>query len=172
MLTKIVSSTWLNQHWDDPDLIILDASLNNNKSNLTTDYPNIQIKNARFFDLKGIFSDQYAIISNNMLSPNEFTKNCRQLGINKQSKLVVYDNLGIYSSPRVWWMFKTMGHSHIAVLDGGLPAWIKQGYPTEERKRRTLIEGNFEANYQVQMVIDAPTILDNINQGHAGYPCK
>jgi thiosulfate/3-mercaptopyruvate sulfurtransferase len=40
---------------------------------------------------------------------------------------VVYDRIGTYASPRAWWMFKAMGHGQIAVLDGGLPAWIEGG---------------------------------------------
>jgi thiosulfate/3-mercaptopyruvate sulfurtransferase len=49
----------------------------------------------------------------------------KKLGINKDSKIVVYDSLGIYTSPRAWWLFTIMGHDNVWVLDGGLPGQKK-----------------------------------------------
>jgi len=74
-----------------------------------------------FCNLKNIFSDQESDLPAMMPTPESFQQSARELGINQNSKIVVYDNLGIYSSPRIWWMFRAMGHKNVAVVDGGLP---------------------------------------------------
>ena len=53
--------------------------------------------------------------------------------------------MGIYSRPRVWWMFRTMGHDNIAVLDGGFPGWVKQGFEVEPIQTHPIKEGNFKS---------------------------
>lgn len=56
-----------------------------------------------------------------------------KLGIEASDTLIVYDRLGLFSAPRLWWLLKTMGHKDVAVLDGGLPAWIEAGHPLQPR---------------------------------------
>jgi len=164
-----VSIEWLSQHIDTPNLIILDASLKKNQAALNSGYSNIQIKGARFFDLKNTFSDQNSVFPNKMLSADSFTLECHNLGINKDSKIIVYDNLGIYSSPRVWWMFRLMGHKNIAVLDGGLPAWVSAKYPTEpiSKPSKAFKIGNFNANYQASWMVNKTQVKTNIEQPKA-----
>ena len=162
MTEPIVSSEWIIKNFDDLDLIILDASQKDNKEGLKTDFENIQIIGARYFDIKNTFSDRNRKYPNMLSSPKQFEINCRKLGINKSSKIVVYDNLGIYSSPRVWWMFKTMGHDNIAVLNGGLPDWINQGDKTEQTKNSEFEPGNFESQFQVEKVKDFDFIKENL----------
>lgn len=48
-----------------------------------------------------------------------------------------YDTHGIFSSPRVWWTFKVFGHKRISVLNGGLPAWKREGGPLESSPPKT-----------------------------------
>jgi thiosulfate/3-mercaptopyruvate sulfurtransferase len=161
MLKTIVSSQWLNQNRTDSNLIILDASQKGNKSGLTTDFANLQIKGAKPFDIKNDFSDQSSEFPNTLLSPQDFKIACRNLGINKRSKIVVYDNLGIYTSPRVWWMFKTMGHDAVVVLDGGLPDWVKCGFETEHIQVNKTDKGDFVVNFQSQKVVDFDFVKKN-----------
>jgi thiosulfate/3-mercaptopyruvate sulfurtransferase len=52
-------------------------------------------------------------------------------GIHNGSKIVVYDTKGLFE-PKGVVAFKVMGHEKVWVLDGGLPAWIKEGYATEK----------------------------------------
>ncbi|BDS11982.1 sulfurtransferase [Aureispira anguillae] len=167
MKDSLVSVAWLKEHWADPNLVILDASLHNNKSNLTSSYPDLQIKGARFFDLKKVFSNQASSLPNMLPSPIDFSTKCCELGIHQSSKIVVYDNLGIYSSPRVWWMFKAMGHANVAVLDGGLPAWVQEESAVEKRRKRFYSKGDFSANYQATLICNAEDILKNIDQAQA-----
>jgi len=164
----IVNPKWLNENKNNSKLIILDASPKSNKSGLKTDFENIQIKNARYIDIKNDFSDKNSKYPNTLLKPKQFEIACRKLGINKSSKVVVYDNLGIYTSPRVWWMFKTMGHHKIAVLNGGLPNWIKKGYVTEPFKKNLEFKlGDFLVNFQEGKVKYTDFIKTNIKtQNH------
>ena len=167
MINPVVSAEWLHENFNDPDLIILDASPKNNVSGLKTDFPGIQIKGARIFDLKNNFSDKNSDLPNMLPLPNDFSFECQKLGINNNSKIVVYDNLGIYTSPRVWWMFKTMGHDNISVLNGGLPAWKNKGYSCEPINMTTYKQGDFLASYNPEFVKNAQDILTNIDSCEA-----
>ena len=161
-LNPLVSATWLFENLENPNLVILDASPRENKSNLIPEFTNIQIKGTRKFDMETEFLDKENPIPNMIPNERDFEAACRKLGINKNSLIVVYDNLGVYTSPRVWWMFKVMGHSQIAVLDGGLSLWKQQNLPTEPIENNKIFTGNFKAKYQSDLVVDAAAVLENI----------
>ncbi|MHB1196420.1 MAG: sulfurtransferase [Lutibacter sp.] len=161
-LNPVVSATLLFENFENPNLVILDASPRENKSNLIPEFTNIQIIGARQFDMEKVFLDKENAIPNMIPREKIFQEECRKLGINKNSLIVVYDNLGVYTSPRVWWMFKAMGHSQIAVLDGGLSTWTQQNFPTEPIGNNKIFKGNFTAKYQPDLVVDSSTILENI----------
>lgn len=152
MKSPLVSSYWLQKNLSDPDLVILDASLKDSKAEIVSNSEDVQIVGARFFDIKTAFSDTNSPFPNTLLTAKEFQEKCRKLGINTTSKIVVYDNLGVYTSPRVWWMFKIMGFVNIAVLDGGLPDWIAQGYFTEPICKVITQYGNFNATFDSSKV--------------------
>jgi len=164
----IVSVEWLYDHLDDENLMVLDATLPKVNSKEVTSTDKKQIKGAAFFDIKNTFSDTRAPFPNTTLSSNKFEICARNLGIDNSSVLVVYDDLGIYSSPRVWWMFQLMGFTNIAVLDGGLPAWKAKNYPIQNPKELSTKKGDFIASYQsikikttadVLLAIGNPSIL-------------
>ena len=162
MKNTIVTTNWLYKNFKKRNLIILDASVAENKSNVKSKFENLQIKNARFFDLKNTFSNNQSDFPNMLPNAENFEKECKKLGINKSSKIVVYDNLGIYTSPRVWWMFKTMGHKNIAVLNGGLPAWINKGFETEIIQKKVFKAGDFEATFNKNLVKNIEDIKSNL----------
>ncbi|RBN50938.1 sulfurtransferase [Flavobacterium psychrolimnae] len=163
MTEPIVNAAWLQANLKNPNLILLDASFKENQSNIKTDLENIQIKGARFFDIKNTFSDNNNTLPNTIPSPEKFEFEAKKLGINKNSTIVVYDNLGIYSSPRAWWLFKVMGHQNVAVLDGGLPEWISQKYPVESIPEiPNYAIGNFEAKFDPELIKSKEQILENI----------
>ena len=163
MLPPVVSVEWLQHHLEDERLIILDASLQKNQANLQTNITDLQIKGARFFDIKGVFSQQETTLPNMLISPEAFTSACQQLGIHKDSKMVIYDQLGVYSSPRAWWMFKCMGHDEVAVLDGGLPAWLAAGGCLEPLNRTPVhTKGNFMAKFRKDWVSSITEIVENL----------
>ncbi|MGQ7946938.1 sulfurtransferase [Flavobacterium sp. WC2509] len=168
MVNPIVSASWLQEHLNDSNLIILEARLEQNQSNLENQNPDLQIKGARLFDIKNNFSDTSNPLPNTFPSEEQFTAESQKLGINSNSTIVVYDTLGIYSSPRAWWMFKAMGHTEVYVLDGGLPEWIKEGFPTEKQQQTTIYpKGDFEAKFQPELIKNKEQILENITTKEA-----
>ena len=167
MKTNLVSTKWLHKNLNNPDLIILDASQKNNISGEKTEFEDLQIKNARFFDIKNSFSKKDAPFPNTLPNAKEFEKECRNIGVNKTSKIVVYDNLGIYTSPRVWWLFKIMGHKNVAVLNGGLPAWNKAGFEVEPIQKSIYNLGDFEAVLHPELVKNIDDIKTNLSSKKA-----
>ena len=87
---------------------------------------------------------------------------CRNLGINKKSKIVVNDSLGVYTSPRVWWLFKVMGHANVSVLDGGLKEWIASKGKLTDNYKQDIETGDFESNFQNFYLIDYEGVKENI----------
>ena len=161
--SPLVSVEWLLQHLDAPNLIILDATLKKVTDSATESTDKKQLKNARFFDIKNVFSDQNSPLPNTILNAEDFEKEAQNLGINQDNAIVVYDDLGIYASPRAWWLFKSMGHSNVAVLDGGLPAWKEKKLPLENPKAYTGGLGNFKSMYDAALIETYQTVLKSIN---------
>ncbi|MBX9887308.1 MAG: sulfurtransferase [Flavobacteriaceae bacterium] len=162
MKNTLVSIDWLKNNLQDPNLIILDASQQVNQANVSPEFAGIQIEGARFFDIKNNFSDSSNPLPNTFPDPKAFAIAAQNLGINTTSKIVVYDSLGIYSSPRAWWLFQIMGHENVWVLDGGLPAWVKADFPIEKISPNTFTPGNFESNFNPSMVKNTADVLANI----------
>lgn len=162
MIRPIVSPEWLNDNINDPDLIILDASNSSNVAGLNSKYENYKIPYSQHFNLKENFSKQNSQFPNTFPSTSQFERESRKLGISNSSKIVVYDNLGIYLSPRVWWMFKTMGHEQVFVLDGGLPSWISNDFKTVQEYIKPKNIGNFTANINTSNIKSLEFIRSNI----------
>lgn len=164
MNTPIVGPEWLKENIDNPNLVLLDASQQTNVMGTSSELAQLQIPGARSVDLSGEFSLKETSLPNMLPTPEEFEKASRRLGINKSSKIVVYDNLGVYTSPRVWWMFKTMGHEAVAVLNGGLPNWVANGYNTEPKKENSYATGNFTSSFNKNAVRNFEFIENNVHK--------
>ncbi len=144
----LVSVQWLHDNLTHPDIVILDASMH--KVTATSeDKIQDQVPNARFFDIKHVFSNTSDPFPNAVPSQSQFIEEARNLGIHKNSAIVVYDDKGIYSCVRAYYLFKAFGHDNVAVLDGGLPEWKANGFATEAKNKKELAyqTGNFSGNY-------------------------
>jgi len=73
----------------------------------------------------------------------------------------------VYSSPRVWWMFKIMGFDNISVLDGGLPNWVLQKYPVENFNETIFNQGDFEVNFRPEKVRSFDFVKKNLTSQNA-----
>ena len=168
MNSSLVSPQWLHSHLSDPDLVILDATI---KKVGGIDAPenirNLRIPGALLFDLKNVFIDLKSELPNTMPSPKKFEKGCEELGITSDSKVIVYDKHGIYSSPRAWWIFRTMGHHSVAVLNGGLPYWIESGFETEKITDIHVHKGGLSAVYNNERICDSQFV--NQIRNHEDY---
>lgn len=158
---EIVSAAWLHTHLEDENLIILDTSLAQTATGQTAIGSPETIKNSRYFDLKNVFSDPDSSFPNTLPAAELFDVEAQKLGINTDSILVVFDAMGVYSSPRVWWLFQIMGHQNIAVLDGGLPEWKAQGFKVVEHRSNSFKHGDFKANYNPELLATYNDVLAN-----------
>jgi len=144
----IITPEQLLANLEASNLIILDASIPpvGNTAVPSVRWPQQALPNARRFDLEGDFSDQQSPLPHTMISAEEFTRQARKLGINRHSQVVVYDDLGIFSSARAWWMFRAMGFDKVAVLDGGLPLWRQKQFPLAPAAGQEIAPGDFSAS--------------------------
>lgn len=158
-----VKAKWLYHHLEDENLIIFNATIPKvtDKENLSLK-ESYKIKGAVFFDIKNTFSDKEAAFPNTILSPEKFQDKAQEIGVNNNSCIIVYDEIGIYSSARVWWMFQLMGFTNIAVLDGGFPAWKSKDYPVEQKHLINLNKGDFKSFYQPDKIKFTKDVLENI----------
>lgn len=145
MKGPLVSVDWLKAHLETPNLVILNASIPKVTDTSNSFSEALLIPNTRFFDIKHKFSDVVAPFPSTFPSEAQFTREAQLLGIHKDSLIVVYDDKGIYSSARAWWLFKAFGHHNVAVLDGGLPEWNKAKYATEIYQPFKGAKGDFVA---------------------------
>ena len=124
---NIVSTDWLEQHLEAPDIRIIDSSwyFPQEKRNAEQEFLKCHIPGASFFDIDKIKDNDSDLP--HMLPPSEmFNSTVRKLGIGDGHKVVIYDGLGMRSAARLWWMFKVFGYSDVVVLDGGFPKWVKE----------------------------------------------
>lgn len=129
-MSNLVTTQWLAAHLK--DVRVVDASwyMPNEKRNPAAEFEVAHIPGAVFFDIDAI-ADHATDLPHMMPSAGEFFKAVGELGIGDGETVVVYDGSGIFSAPRVWWMFKAMGHAKVMVLDGGLPKWKHEGRALE-----------------------------------------
>ena len=129
----LVSTDWLAAHLKDPDLRIIDGSwyLPSLKRDGHAEYQAAHIPGARFFDIDEI-SDHRSDIPHMAPPPEKFISRMRAMGIGDGHQVVVYDGAGLFSAARIWWLFRLMGKTDIAVLDGGFPKWHAENRPVED----------------------------------------
>jgi thiosulfate/3-mercaptopyruvate sulfurtransferase len=126
----LVETNWLAERLDAPDLIVLDASLHlpTTGRNPKDEYLQAHIPGALFFDIEDV-SDEKNPLPHMLPSPAKFASRMKKLGVGDGMRVIVYDTEGLYSAARGWWMFRTMGHNDVAVLNGAtsrrasMPSW-------------------------------------------------
>ena len=123
----LVSTEWLARHLADKDLRVVDGTyiIPPTTRDARREYEERHIPGAVFFDIDEI-CDKSNPLPHMLPRPEAFSSAARKLGLGDKSRIVVYDTHGMVSAARVWWMFRAFGHKSVAVLDGGLPKWIKE----------------------------------------------
>jgi thiosulfate/3-mercaptopyruvate sulfurtransferase len=131
-MPSLVTPAWLAGELGAPGLHVLDASfyLPTEGRDAHALYEAAHIPGARFFDIEEV-ADLETDLPHMLPTPGRFARLVGALGIGNADRVVVYDQKGIFSAPRAWWMFRLFGHAAVAVLDGGLPAWREAGHPVE-----------------------------------------
>lgn len=112
--------------------VVIDASwhMPAAKRDARAEYEAGHLPGAAFFDLDAV-SDHSSGLPHMLPAPEVFVEVMESLGVSNGSNVVVYDSVGLFSAPRLWWMLRVFGHDNVQVLDGGLPAW-KAHYPLEQ----------------------------------------
>lgn len=135
-VSTLVKSQWLRQLMLQKSkyLRVLDASWHLPKENRDPkkEFLAHRIPGAKFFDLDECV-DKSSPYEHMLPNTEDFSYYVRSLGISNDSHVVVYDNnkAGLFSAPRLWWMFRAFGHDRVSILDGGFPKWCAEGYPVE-----------------------------------------
>ena len=163
----LVSVDWLSENIDANNLIVLNGTIPKVTVKKELDKQDShQIKGSIFFDIKNQFSDTNAEFPNTVLSTEVFENKVQEISVNQNSCIVVYDEYGIYSSPRVWWLFKLMGFDNVAVLNGGFPAWKNASYQTEIKQENKLSKGSFKAKFKPNLIKNYKQVLESINSAN------
>lgn len=132
MNSPLVSTDWLNANSECPDLFILDVSMSKVIGKVPIVYEQLKtIANSYKISIENDLSDLNSNTTHSFPSGEQVQRLSEQLGFNLQSTLIIYDDQGIYSAPRAWWIFRSLGYDNVYILDGGLPKWLAEGRPIE-----------------------------------------
>jgi len=164
--TTLVSTAWLADHLGDPDLRVLDASwhMPDTGRDARAEYDAAHIPGARFFDIEDI-SDHRSELPHMAPPVEKFMSRLRAMGVGDGHQVVVYDGAGLFSAARVWWLFRLMGKTDVAVLDGGFPKWQAEARPVEDmapvpRERHMTVQRQAHMVKDVSQVAAAVKLRD------------
>lgn len=131
MTNPLVTTDWLAEHIDDANVVLVDASWYMPATGRKgyPEYLESHLPGAVFFGIDDI-ADKSTTLPHMLPTPEAFADAVGKLGIADTDTIVVYDEAGIFASPRVWWSFRTMGAKDVRVLDGGGAKWRAEGRPT------------------------------------------
>jgi thiosulfate/3-mercaptopyruvate sulfurtransferase len=161
----IVSADWLQQELGAPDLKIVDASyyLPAQKRDADQEYAAGHIPSAVRFNHDKI-SDHSTNLPHMVPSPEFFAEEVGKLGISENDRIVVYDGPGIFSAPRIWWLFRVMGAEKVKVLDGGIDGWKAEDRP-QEVTAPTPSPAVFKPNFDAKRVVALDSMRDIVLSG-------
>src|ERR1700760_2757677 len=145
----LVTTEWLAQEFGESDLVVFDATkyLPNEPKDGHTEFLRAHISGARYFDIDQI-ADTDTDLPHMVPTPGRFARLMAALGVSNTSRIVFYDQKGLASAARGWWLMGLFGHDAAAVLDGGLPKWVKEGRPVADGEPAAHAPGSFRPDYR------------------------
>jgi thiosulfate/3-mercaptopyruvate sulfurtransferase len=163
---SLVETSWLAKHLQAPDVHVVDASwyMPSEGRNPRAEFRERHIPGAVFFDIDEI-ADLTSPLPHMLPSPEKFTARVRSLGLGDGNLVIVYDGAGLFSAARVWWMFQVFGHEDVAILNGGFPKWLREGWPAESRLAMPR-ERHFTARLNHLLLRDFDHMCSNLESGH------
>jgi thiosulfate/3-mercaptopyruvate sulfurtransferase len=162
----LVSTAWLADRLGRPGLVVVDGStyLPTSGRDPAAEYAAGHIPGAVFFDVEAT-SDPLSPLPHMLPAPDAFAARMGRLGIGDDDQVVVYDGSGVnLSAPRVWWMFRVMGHERVSLLDGGIGKWRGEGRPLQTGVTQRPLAA-FTARPRPGMVRDLAGVRAAIEQG-------
>ena len=165
MNTPLVSTQWLATHLNDSNVVVVDASWYMPAANRDphAEYLASHLPGAVFFGIDEI-ADKTSTLPHMLPSPEQFARDVGALGISEADTIIVYDEAGLYSAPRVWWEFSAMGARDVRVLDGGAPKWRAEGRPTESGAVMRAAK-RFHPGFRPELVADFFAVLNLTRSG-------
>lgn len=163
-----VAADWLAEHIDDPEIQIIDARMappGQEDRDLNAEYLAGHVPGAVFFDIEAL-SDHTSPLPHMMPRPEAFAVAMRELGVNSDRHLVVYDEGNLFSAPRAWWMLRTFGVEKVSILAGGLEGWRRDELPLEQSLPE-LPEGDFDGRFDPLVIKRLTDVLLVSHEGSA-----
>ncbi len=166
-MDPLVSASWLAARLGEPNVVVLDATLPpvgvvpvvDTQARFLAEH----LPGAVFFDIEAL-SDHSTSLPHMLPSAESFAESMAALGVGDGMTIVVYEQEGVFSAPRAWWMLRTMGASEVFVLDGGLRAWKAAGYAIEAGAV-TRPRAEFHATLKAEDVRDLRQVKDRLQNG-------
>ncbi|MDN4501335.1 sulfurtransferase [Alteromonadaceae bacterium BrNp21-10] len=157
----VISVEQLQQHLSHPDLVILHTDMQPIGFEVAQQ-PQGSIPTAVNVDVDKDISDTTRALPHSLPTEEHFSQMMQQCGVSQNSQVVIYDDYGVYSAPRLWWLLTVMGHKQVSVLNGGLPAWQAAHYSTQTFFSQPESQGDFVATLDKSGVITANVLLQSI----------
>jgi thiosulfate/3-mercaptopyruvate sulfurtransferase len=131
-MQDLVSTGWLAERLGEPGLVVLDASAHLPDANrdARAEFADAHIPGARFLDLDSL-KDLTSAVPAALPSAAQFAERMAELGVKQGERVVIYDDSGVKTSARAWFIFRLHGIADVAILDGGLGKWRAEGRPLE-----------------------------------------
>jgi thiosulfate/3-mercaptopyruvate sulfurtransferase len=160
---SLITTDWLDKNINNENIKILDCSwhMPNTKRIGKEEFLKEHIPNAIFFDIDK-FSDPLGKFPHTIPPKNLFEKLCSEIGIKNSDHIIVYDSLGIFSSPRVWWMFNYFGHNNVSILNGGLIKWKNENKKLANGEVKNISKSNFKCSTKNELLTVIEQIHENI----------
>jgi thiosulfate/3-mercaptopyruvate sulfurtransferase len=170
----LVDTTWLRQHFDDANVVVLDCTTHLIPDPRTTyivkagreDFEKGHIPGAQFVDLQADLSDNSQLPLRFMLpNPADFAAAMRRFGIADDSKVVTYSTANPQWATRVWWVLRVYGFDNAAVLDGGFQKWARERRPVETGRAKPRQRSKFAARQPRPLMVGKEDVLAAIGDG-------
>jgi thiosulfate/3-mercaptopyruvate sulfurtransferase len=164
--SPFVSAKWLSENLGDKNIKILDGTyfLPVMKRDASAEYLDSHVPGAIFCDIEAI-SDPDKSRPHMLAGDGLFGQVVGEMGISNQDQVIVYDQTGLFSAPRLWWTFRVYGHKNVKILEGCLKTWKRNGYPVETGASRQLPKAAFIAKLDSTQVRNADDMLTVIKEG-------
>jgi thiosulfate/3-mercaptopyruvate sulfurtransferase len=168
MSQLFVSPARLQEHLDDPNVVIIDGSWYLPTQNRDPDAEFLagHIPGALRFDIDKV-KDTSSSLPHMLPSPEAFAKIASEMGIDENTAIVVYDGAGLFSAARVRWTFQVFGAKNVSILEGGFPAWKAEGRPVETGPQRKPEPKIFKPSFNPSVVADAAAVQDALRTNTA-----
>jgi thiosulfate/3-mercaptopyruvate sulfurtransferase len=162
-LKALVSTDWLAAELPSQDLIVFDASwyMPAEARDPQAEYRLAHIPGALFFDIDAI-ADTESALPHMAPTAARFERMIGALGVSADSRVVFYDQKGVFSSARGWWLLRLFGHERCAVLDGGLPKWRREARALEQGAGRTPAATAYRARFNARYLRGLGDVLENL----------